>query len=690
MAGTINRDDIATVRERAPIEDIIGQHVMLKSAGVGSLKGLCPFHDERSPSFHVRPGAGRWHCFGCGEGGDVIEFVMRMDGLPFAEAVEYLAERSNVTLRYESGSGPRKEGTPGLRKRLLDAHRVAAEFFVTQLGTPDAKAARDFLLGRGFGQEAAATFGVGYAPQGWSALLDHLRSNGFTEPELRASGLVSEGQRGIYDRFRGRLVWPIRDVTGEPIGFGARKLYEDDQGPKYLNTPETALYKKSNVLYGLDLAKGAIRSERAVVVVEGYTDVMACHLAGIMNAVATCGTAFGEDHVKIVRRLMGDVGGAQLKVGASNAKVIFTFDGDEAGQNAALKSFSLDQQFLAQTFVAVDPDGLDPCDIRQQRGDEAVRALMESRVPLFEFVIKTALGANNLETPEGRVAALRAAAPVVAGIRDRAIQPEYARRLAGWLGMDEVVIRKAVTDAGRARSAPRPQGPQTGAHRGGQPQGQARSQGPRQRQGPGASAARNGPSGPGDYPRDEVPPDEHGEGGDPYADHASAQGAYGAHEGYERPNPRDPVVRSEAVALGVILQFPDAIVANPDVRQIFDGLTSDAFTVPQYRAVFDGVLAAGGPQATSEWVAMVAEQVGPTLAPTVSEIAVAPLPHDKPEEAHRYVRSVLARVADLSVTRQIAELRGRMQRAGQGTEAATEAFADVIRLEQQRRNLRED
>ncbi|WP_062212131.1 DNA primase [Demequina oxidasica] len=682
MAGTINRDDIATVRERAPIEDIIGQHVTLKSAGVGSLKGLCPFHDERSPSFHVRPAAGRWHCFGCGEGGDVIEFVMRMDGLPFAEAVEYLAERSNVTLRYEAGGGPRKEGTAGLRKRLLDAHRVSAEFFVSQLGTPEAKTARDFLLGRGFGQEAAATFGVGYAPQGWSSLLDHLRNNGFTEPELRASGLVSEGQRGIYDRFRGRLVWPIRDVTGEPIGFGARKLYEDDQGPKYLNTPETALYKKSNVLYGLDLAKGAIRSERTVVVVEGYTDVMACHLAGIMNAVATCGTAFGEDHVKVVRRLMGDTGGAQLKVGSTGAKVIFTFDGDEAGQNAALKSFALDQQFLAQTFVAVDPDGMDPCDIRQQRGDEAVRALMEARVPLFEFVIKTALGANNLETPEGRVAALRAAAPVVAGIRDRAIQPEYARRLAGWLGMDEVVVRKAVTDAGKARqAAARSQPPQGRPAQGGQQGGQHRDQATRPGQPAAASAGRGEPP-----PYDAPPLDD----GDPYTDHASAQGAFGANEGYERPNPRDPVVRSEAVALGVILQLPDAITAHADVRQVFDGLASDAFTVPQYRAVFDGVLAAGGPQATSEWVAMVAEQVGPMLAPTVSEIAVTPLPHDKPEEAHRYVRSVLARVADLSVTRQIAELRGRMQRAGQGTEAASEAFAEVIRLEQLRRTLREE
>ncbi len=390
MAGTINRDDIAAVRERAPIEEIIGQHVTLKSAGVGSLKGLCPFHDEKSPSFHVRPSQGHWHCFGCGEGGDVIAFVMKADGMPFSEAVEYLADKAGVTLRYESG-GARSGPAPGMRKRLLEAHRVAAEYFVAQLVTPEAKTGRDFLQGRGFGKEAAEQFGIGYAPKGWSNLLEHLRGKGFTEPELKASGLVSEGQRGIYDRFRGRLVWPIRAVTGEVIGFGARKLYEDDEGPKYLNTPETPIYKKSQVLYGLDLAKKDIATQRQVVVVEGYTDVMACHLAGVPTAVATCGTAFGEEHAKVIKRLMGGSEGAPTKVGVGRGEVIFTFDGDEAGQNAALKAYQLESQFLSQTFVAVGPDGLDPCDLRQERGDAAVKALVESRVPLFEFVIKTAV-----------------------------------------------------------------------------------------------------------------------------------------------------------------------------------------------------------------------------------------------------------------------------------------------------------
>ncbi len=657
VAGTINRDDIAAVRERAPIEDIIGQHVSLKSAGVGSLKGLCPFHDERSPSFHVRPAAGRWHCFGCGEGGDVIEFVMRMDGLPFAEAVGYLAERAGVTLRYEAGGRRGSESGSSMRRRLLEAHRVANDFFRAQLAAPEARIARDFLRERGFDRDAAELFGCGYAPQGWSHLTDHLRKNGFTEPELKASGLVSEGQRGVYDRFRGRLVWPIREVTGDVIGFGARRLHDDDQGPKYLNTPETQIYKKSHVLYGIDLAKSSIRSERTTVVVEGYTDVMACHLAGVTNAVATCGTAFGEDHVKVVRRLMGDTGQTQLKVGSHGAKVVFTFDGDEAGQNAALKSFALDQQFLAQTFVAVDPEGMDPCDIRQRDGDDAVKRLMERRVPLFEFVIKASLASHDLETPEGRVAALRTAAPIVAQIRDRAIRPEYARRLAGWLGMEPVDVLRAVSQAGQRGS---------GASSSGRP-GQGR---------PGHGGAP-GPS--------QAPPPY--DDGPPPMDPETGQIATVT---VARPNPRDPVVRAEALSLGVLLQAHRAIADDAQALAIYGELARDAYVTPQYAQVFDAVVAAGGPaEAPSDWVGAVVEQAGTDLAPLVSQLAVTPLPHDKPAESGVYARSVLARLLDNSLTRKIADLRGRMQRAGAGTDVAQEAFAEMIRIEQRRRELRD-
>lgn len=636
MAGTINRDDIASVRERAPIEAIVGEHVALKPAGMGSLKGLCPFHDERSPSFHVRPSVGRYHCFGCGEGGDVITFVMKLDGMAFAEAVEYLAPKAGVTLRYESG-GPRAEPTGTPRSRLVDAHRLAAEFFVAQLESPEAQTARDFLTERGFGKEAAEHFGVGYAPQGWSALLDHLRGSNFTEAELRGTGMFAEGNRGLYDRFRGRLVWPIRDVTGDVIGFGARKLYEDDQGPKYLNTPETSLYKKATVLYGIDLAKGAIRTERTAVIVEGYTDVMACHLAGVPNAVATCGTAFGEDHVKVIRRLMGDTGSAQVKVGSTGAKVIFTFDGDEAGQNAALKSFALDQQFLAQTFVAVDPSGQDPCELRQHGGDGAVTALLESRVPLYEFVIKTTLAGHDLNTPEGRVAALRSAAPVVARLRDSALRPEYARRLAGWLGMETDVVITAVNHSGGRREG-----------------------------GSGAvdTAGRTRPQGPDD------------------------QGGVAM---LERPDRRDPVVRAEALSLGVLLQVASAIRDDKAALEVADELPADSFGVSLYRAIFSAIQAAGGVRAAGpDWVARVAEEAGEDLASAVNELAVTPLPHDRPETVAVYARSVMGKVLDGHLTRRIGELRGAMKRAGEGTEDASRIFGEIIALEAKRRGLRAD
>ena len=270
--------------------------------------------------------------------------------------------------------------------------------------------------------------------------------------------LVSQGQRGVYDRFRGRLVWPIREVTGETVGFGARRLFDEDTGPKYLNTPETALYRKSHVLYAIDLAKREISKEKQVVVVEGYTDVMAMHLSGVRTAVATCGTAFGSDHARIVRRLMGDAGGAggvQLASGESvGGAVVFTFDGDAAGQKAALRAFGEDQSFSAQTFVAVEPSGMDPCELRQASGPDAVRALVAGRQPLFEYVIRSTLKAYDLTTVEGRIGALRAAAPVVASIRDTALRPEYTRELAGWLGMaDERQVREAVTAASRAWSA---------------------------------------------------------------------------------------------------------------------------------------------------------------------------------------------------------------------------------------------
>ncbi len=440
----IRQADVDEVKARTNIADIVGERVALKSAGVGSLKGLCPFHDEKSPSFHVRPQVGYYHCFGCGESGDVYSFLREMDHVSFTEAVERLAGRIGYALHYEDGgAAPETSG----RSRLYAANTAAAEFFRGQLLTADAEAGRRFLGERGFDAGAAAHFGVGFAPRGWDGMLKALTAQGFTRDELSAAGLVSTGQRGVYDRFRGRLVWPIRDVSGQTIGFGARKLFDDDQGPKYLNTPETPIYKKAQVLYGLDLAKRDIArgDPRRVVVVEGYTDVMACHLAGLTTAIATCGTAFGTDHIKVLRRVMGDDN--------ASGEVVFTFDGDEAGQKAALRAFTEDDRFNAQTFVAVAPDGLDPCDLRLQRGDAAVRSLMESKQPMFEFAIDRKLGGFDLATVEGRVGALRAAAPIVAEIRDRLLRPGYERVLARRLGMDPTEVHHEVERSARGGSA---------------------------------------------------------------------------------------------------------------------------------------------------------------------------------------------------------------------------------------------
>lgn len=438
MAGRIRQADIDEVKARVNIADIVGERVALKPAGVGSMKGLCPFHDERSPSFHVRPQVGYYHCFGCGESGDVYSFLRAMDHVSFTEAVERMAARVGYTLHYEDGgAAPETTG----RSRLYAANAAAAEHFRGQLLSPEADTARRFLGDRGFDAGAAAHFGVGYAPKGWSSLMDHLLGQKFSRDELVQAGLVSQGQRGVYDRFRGRLVWPIRDVTGQVIGFGARKLYDDDQGPKYLNTPETPIYKKAQVLYGLDLAKRDISREHRVVVVEGYTDVMACHLAGITTAIASCGTAFGSDHITVLRRVMGD--------DSASGEVVFTFDPDAAGQKAALRAFADEKRFAAQTYVAVAPEGLDPCDLRLQRGDGAVRALMDTKAPMFEFVIDQRLKDYDLSSVEGRAGALRAAAPIVADIRDPALRPGYVRVLARRLGLDMPEVQSAVERAAR-------------------------------------------------------------------------------------------------------------------------------------------------------------------------------------------------------------------------------------------------
>jgi DNA primase len=446
-SGRIRDEDVSHVRDNSSIDDVVSDFVQLKSAGGGQKKGLCPFHDEKSPSFHVTPSKGYFHCFGCGVGGDVIAFLMKMDHLSFSESVERLADRMGYTLRYD---GTNTNTGPSInRSRLVAANVAAMNFYREQLNLPgSAQIGRDFLQKRGFDKAAAETFGVGYAPDEWDALYKHLKNLGFTDSELSLAGLSKYGTKGPIDRYRNRLVWPIKDISGDVVGFGARKLASDevDQGPKYLNTSETPIYKKSQILYGLDMAKKEIAKKRQVVIVEGYTDVMAAHLAGITTAVATCGTAFGDDHIRVIRRLLMDDD-------AFRGEVIFTFDGDAAGQKAALRAFGDDQKFVAQTFVAVEPSGMDPCDLRIASGDAAVRDLIARRVPLFEFAIKSEIAKYDVNAAEGRVSALNQVAPLIGKIRDASLRPEYARLVAGWLGLEVDIVTSAIKKSS-TRSVP--------------------------------------------------------------------------------------------------------------------------------------------------------------------------------------------------------------------------------------------
>lgn len=441
----VKQTDIEQLKDRVDIVELIGSYISLKPAGPGSFKGLCPFHGEKSPSFHVRSNPAFYHCFGCGVGGDAFKFVQEIDKVGFSEAIEKLAQRTGYQLTYEEG-----ERETSNRNLLLNINKAASEYYKSQLQSEEGKAARDFLVARGFDLDSISEFEVGYAPKGWQNLSQHLTEKGFTLEDQALAGLLSKGEKGFYDRFRGRVLWPIRDANSQVVGFGARKLYVEDQGPKYLNTPETPIYHKSTVLYGLDLARREIASKRQVIVVEGYTDVMACHLAGEKTAVATCGTAFGEEHIKLINRLLGQ--------STDPASVVFTFDPDAAGEKAALRVYGDASKFNALTFVASGPAGLDPSDLRQQQGDSAVVEMLKNRKPLFEFVIQHRLSQFNLSDIDSRVAAARAAAPVVAEIVDPALRSGYTRMLAEWVSLDVTDVAAMVggnkNQATRARVEP--------------------------------------------------------------------------------------------------------------------------------------------------------------------------------------------------------------------------------------------
>ena len=623
VAGRIRDDDIAEVREKARIDDVVSSYVTLKRAGGGSLKGLCPFHDEKTPSFNVNPARQFFHCFGCGEGGDAISFLMKVDGLTFTESVERLADKYGVQLRREEGDAEPARPRGPARARLIEAHKVAQEFYAGQLSSSDAVVARQFLHERGFDQAAAEMFGVGFAPRDGEALTRHLRSRRFTDEESVAAGLLAHG-RSHYDRFRGRLVWPIREANGDTIGFGARRIFDDDRiEAKYLNTSETAIYKKSQVLYGIDLARSAMKDAQQAVVVEGYTDVMACHLAGVRTAVASCGTAFGTDHARVLRRFLGDHE-------ATSGEVIFTFDGDSAGQKAAMKMLESDQVFASQTYVAVAPEGMDPCDLRIKEGDEAVRELVAKRQPLYRFALDNILARHDLDRADGRIDALRDAAGLVASIRDKTKVDAFARELAHMVGVDVDEVRSEVRRA--ASRPPRPDERRT--------------------------SRASEPAAPAEPARPLL------------------------------PSLSDPRFAIEREMLKLVIQHPAG------VGRTTAHVTLDDFTHPTFQGVWQAVTAAGGPVGGADdpgWSNRVRAVAGEgAVVAAVTELGVEPIRGtDSPTPT--FAVAYVYRLQELTTSRRIADVKARLQRTNPVDNAGdyNRMFGELVALEQHRRTLRE-
>ena len=614
MAGKISARDIEEVKARVNIADVIGGYVALKPASAGSLKGLCPFHQEKSPSFNVRPLQGFYHCFGCGAGGDVYKFLQEMESLSFYEAVENLAQKASYTLTYEAGSNAPDQGQ---KARIYEANLAASKYFSEQLGSEAATTGRDFLKSRGFDKSAAETFGVGFAPKGWNNLVDHLKTLGFTEDELVLASLASRGERGLYDKFRGRLIWPIRDTSNQVIGFGARKLFDDDQGPKYLNTSETPVYHKSAVLYGIDLAKKEISKSQRVVVVEGYTDVMACHLAGVTTAVATCGTAFGDEHIRILNRM--------LQANVDNpAEVIFTFDPDEAGQKAAMRAFADADKFHANSFIAVGPEGLDPSDLRVQKGDEAVQLMIDTKKPIYEFAIKQKIKNFDLSSVEGRVGAARAAAAVIATIRDTAMRSVYLREVANWVNLDvsevSALVERAVKDKVVSAVAPM---------------------------------------------RVDAPAPEQTE------------------QVLEQPDLRDPTIRFERQLLEVLVQHP----AEVD-EQKFTELVSGDFLAKVHGLIASALATNVANRKDPNWLTKLAESVQPALHQSLRAIAATALPARTPDELKRYIDGVVVSGFVNLLTRQKLSLQAILRQTDPSeTAKISEIQKELMDIEQRRRAL---
>jgi len=426
----INDDDIEALRDKADIVDVISSYSALKRSGGHTFKGLCPFHSEKTPSFSVDSARGLYHCFGCGEGGNVYTFVQKIENLPFPEAVEWLARRTGFDLRYEEMK-PGEKKAFGIKMRLIEANAEAARFFHEALmRSGDALEARRYLGGRGFGRDVAERWQLGFAP-GRDALTKHLLAKGFTTEELVQADLARKSDRdgSLYDTFRGRITFPTWNLQGDVVGFGARAL--GDQQPKYLNSSETPVFSKSRVMYGLNRAKSAI-ARGAALVVEGYTDVIALHEAGITEAVATNGVALGDTHFELLKKF--------------SSRAVLMFDADEAGRGATERGFGIHHRIGIEVLVAPLPAGRDPADVVKQEGPEGIRNFIEAGRSLLEFKLEQTLSRLPLDTPEARSRAVGAAAEVLGLHPDPVARHEYAFIAAARIGVDPEVIQRALSE----------------------------------------------------------------------------------------------------------------------------------------------------------------------------------------------------------------------------------------------------
>jgi DNA primase len=452
----ISPDSVERVKQAADIVEVVSAHTDLRRQGARYV-GLCPFHEERTPSFSVEPQEKLYHCFGCGVGGDVIKFIEEKEGLGFAEAVEVLADRYGVELEREQ-EDPRAEARRQHRRRLEQLLERAAAFYANFLWeSSEAEKAREYLAGRGLGEEVLRAFGVGYAPSAWDKILVRGQQAGFSVEELRGVGLVQRGRSGgEYDRFRERIMFPIRDRRGRVLGFGGRAM-RSDQGAKYVNTAETDFFHKSQMLYGVDRAKGAIAKAGRAIVVEGYTDVLALHQAGIEEAVGVMGTAITDDQVAALSGMVEEV--------------VLALDADSAGQEAMLRAQRVAAGRRMRLRVAAMPAGEDPAEMMTaDGGPERFRALLEQAEELTSFQVGLVLARTDVGSPVERDRALVEVAPVLAGMGESASRDDLVRRVAERLDLDPAMVmgrvvaatpasggrEQASTEAGPGADAPRP------------------------------------------------------------------------------------------------------------------------------------------------------------------------------------------------------------------------------------------